>query len=220
MGIQTLKTFRTGLQFTLGNRGFEDNQLSIWINVGLADLISQIEFEEEEFFFVDTVPAGQGFFLPANGLMGIIGMVNKTDKIAMTRIDQGGFDRLDAETKGEPKFWMRRGNETIFIWPTPEVDTDIQMDTQSVEQVLLGDTETTNLQSMWDRAVHLLAAAHALTDLEEAERSIFFFNGASRYIAKRIDLRKVDGRATGEPVKVIDSFEQLRVQRQFDRELG
>ncbi len=219
MGLKTLLDFRTDLQLALGNRGFDEPRIDGWVNVGLQDLLSQHEFEEMEGNFSVGMTAHIGFFEPASA-QGIIAMSNETDKISMTRISESAFQRLEFNFEGKPKFWVRRGLDLIWVWPTPAVATSIKYDIQNTEDVLVGDGATTDLQSMWDRAVHLLAMAHALTDLEEAERSIFFFNGASRYIAKRIDLSKVDGRSTGEPVKILDSFEQLRRQREFDTELG
>jgi hypothetical protein len=216
MGLKTLPMFEADLQLALGNRGFSVDQLDNWINTGLTDLTSQWEFEELDGMDSEVVLAGINTFTPA-AIEGITGMANATNKLFMTRIEEPAWQRLDPLTKGQPKQWFRRAGD-IFVWPTPNADTTFQIEKLATHPPLVG-VSTTLLQSMWDRAVHLLAMAHALTDLEEAERSAFFFNSASRYIDKRIDLRKVDGRATGEPVQPIadpGSFQQLRRQRQFD----
>ena len=220
MGLKTLTLFRDDLQLALGNRGFSEPQLDNWINVGLGDLTSQWEFEELDATTPETVLANINTFTPI-AVEGITGMANVTDKLFMTRIEEPAWQRLDPLTTGQPKQWFRRGAD-IMVWPTPTVETNFALETLATHPPLIDPTDTTELQSMWDRAVHLLSMAHALTDLEEAERSAFFFNSASRYISKRIDLRKVDGRATGEPVQPIadpGSFAQLRRQRQFDTPL-
>lgn len=217
MGVKTLVDFEADLQLALGNRGFSTPQLDNWINTGLLDLTTQWEFEELDAQEIIPLLSGVNTFTPA-AIEGITGLANVTDGLFMTRIEEPAWQRLDSVAKGQPKQWFRRAGD-ILVWPTPDKDVQFEIEKLATHPPLVDPTDATVLQSMWDRGVHLLAMGHALTDLEEAERSVFFFNSASRYISKRIDLRKVDGRATGEPVQPISdpgSFQQLRRQRQND----
>ena len=221
MGLRKLSQFETQLQFALGNRGFDPTELQYWINTGLEDLCGTQQFEDLITVFSGTVAANMSnvtVTAPSDvvtegpDLEGVIEMFNATDDILMTKVDKARFDLLEPGVTGQPQHWYRQGI-TLLVWPQPESVCDIRGQALAAHPVLEAPDDTTILLRGFDRAVHLLAMFHALTDLEEPNRAAFFLQASSRYVDKLTTIDDIEGRATGEPLQPIETRAQLQRQR-------
>ena len=223
MGFKTLGNFREDLQLALGNRGFTDIQLDNWINVGLFDLAGKHIFEEYKVGFQGTIAADANVLVQVvpdpileAPLLGFLEISNDTEDIMLTKISRARYNLMDPEERGQVQHWYRQG-PNILVWPYAEVDTEIKGDALQQPDLLVDPNDTTILEATWDRAIHLLAMFHSLSDLEEPNRAVYFANTASRYVSERTLLDETEGRATGMPVQPIESFEQLHRQQRNAR---
>lgn len=223
MGFKTLADFETDLQLALGNRGFTATQLQNWLNVGLLDLTGKHIFEEYKVSFAGNVAIGTDLLIQVAPdpiteppLAGFLELSNDTDDLLITKISRARFNLLDPDETGPVQYWYRQGAD-IRMWPKAHVETLLLGDALQAPDRLVDPTDTTILEATWDRAVHLTSMFHALSDLEEPNRAVYFANTASRYISERTLLDETEGRATGMPVQPIESFEQLHRQRRSAR---
>lgn len=204
--MKTLADLRTQLQFMLGNRGFPDTQLDNWITQGYYDLTSQHLFEQKKARLEQTV-AVNGTTVPVPpDTAGILEVYSEEN--LLVRVEDAASANLDTDDTGNPRFWYYT-NQTINLIPKARVAVDVTVIYTKNDNPFTSATSTSDLSPIWDRVIELLAAYHALVDLEEADRAAYFFQIAQTEQNKRIEREFIQGQTTPMPVQAIDSWEEL-----------
>lgn len=210
MGLKTLAEFRGRLQFMLGNRGFEDSTLDNWINEGISDLTAQKDFDELTNVIEGEIPNGNSVvaWVGNPAIDGILEL--RTEDNLLTRIGFARFTQLDpTETSEHPLYWCRIDG-LVTVWPKTKGVVKVAGIYLARHPTLSNPAEVTQIDARWDRVIELMAAHHALIDLEEADRAAYFLQMSQMMTARVEEKAGIEGRATAEPVRAIDSFEELR----------
>ncbi len=192
MGAKTLETFRSNLDFAMGGRHSEDEELDNWLHAGLDDLTRGIFLEElHSSTNIETEVDKEDYTLPPN-VDAILGIEDETSRKALIKIGLQKYRRLSRASRGRPKYWMPRGNK-FLVWQTPNAVFNLGVSTYIQHPRLTTTSQQTILTVTWDRAIHLLALYHGLIDVEEMTRAQAIHKEALRYIASRMTNEELSG---------------------------
>lgn len=215
MGNYTLQQFRDRLQATLGNKGFSDLELDLWINAGYAEVHGAVQFDNA-FPLLATVNILEGAS-EGSGMVNVASIDSVTiDEegvvLIQTSVENILSRQKEGRQRGKPQYYARYG-DTLLVYPVADKDYAIKVIGESSPAPLSNSTERTPFHSTWDNAVHMFAAAHAFFDLGEDERGLFWFERAVRYAGSRKTDAEMPKSNASEPVRVVHTRADLMRMR-------
>lgn len=194
MGLRTLAQFRDSLEFNLGNRGLGKDQLNLWINDGLLDITSSVDFRALEDKIELTFNGSSSAPIPDN-VVNVRFVQDISSHRLLTPLPEVEMLRRPL---GVPSHWSRFGNtirvnSVIFDSENPQLHAYVRIE----HPLLEGDTDTTVLPQMWDIAVAYLATHHGFLSLGEGELSVVWLSRAINYIQTRMTDEDLESSLSG-----------------------
>lgn len=213
MGLTTLASYRTRLQTTLGNRGFSDTQLDIWINAGVLELAGAIEFEQLKVTGSVSFADGTQAYTLATDLVKVTAVHIPDEEWTLIKSSVEAIETLRRDFEDIPRFWAVRGENKLVVHPIPDQSYNGEYVYYKEPDTLSASGDTTDLPSAFDNAVYMFAASHAFFDLDEYEKGSFWQNRAAAHAGSRITDAERGAEAEGAPVRVMHRSESQNVSR-------
>jgi len=208
MGFKDLTGFRSDLDFALGNRGFDSDRLDSWINAGLQELTSAVYFPELETSTTITTSSGTDKYTLSENILAVLSVRDTTNDHVLRKMGHSFLARYDDDDTGMPEYWMHRGS-SIVLKPTPDSSYSIFLTVYIYHPKLDTTSSKTLLSPEWDRAVHMLAMSHALSDVDEHDRATMWLERARLYIGSRIQRRALEVGGVPEPLAPVFDYDSL-----------
>lgn len=215
MGNYTLAQFRDRLQKTLGNKGFTDPELDVWINAGYAEVSGAVQFE----FAYPSIASvniaegtSEGVGLDALASIESVTIDEEGIVLVRTSVENIRARQKEGRQRGKPQYYARYGN-SLVVYPVADKAYTVTVVGEGDPSPLSNEDERTPFHSTWDNAVHMFAAAQAFFDLGEDERGLFWFDRAVRYAGSRKTDAEMPKSNAPEPVRVVHTRSDLMRMR-------
>lgn len=215
MGQTTLSEFRTRLQTTLGNRGLTNAELDIWINAGYFEVIGAVKFDDMKLdLLLFTGGADVRSIQIPDRILAITSVHIDAESYDLIETSPENLKRRQREGRetGVPQYYAKQARN-LLIYPVS--DADYRLDGTAIyePEKMDSDTDTTEIASTWDTAVHMFAASQAFLDLGEDERSAYWKDRAMMYAGSRITDVEYRESSVTEPVRVVNRRSDLTRMR-------
>ena len=212
MGLLTLKDFRDELNLSLGdNRQTANERLDRWVNLGYLQAVNESWFEGiKEVATAVTVDGQREYDVPTD-LMSIVSLVDLTNKKRIIQTSWANMHQMDRTISGKPKLYARR-RRSIYIWPTPDDEYDLEINYLEEICPMIEDTDRTVLPQAYDPWIVQLSRVQAFSAIGVEEKVAFYTQLASREFGKLpTDTFSSDQLALG--VEIARSFDDLAKMR-------
>lgn len=198
MGQRTLKQFREILEFNLGNRGLDAPQLDLWINDGLLDLTSSVDFRNLENAIELKFNSTSTATIPDH-VVNIRFIQDASRRKLLDPLPEVEF--LRRPLLDYPTHWSRFGTDirvNAIVRDDIGDDPDVIVAFVREEHPLLVDDEDkTKLPQAWDLAITYLSTHHGFLVLGEEELSAVWLSRAISYIQSRMTDEDMESSLSG-----------------------
>ncbi|KKM19695.1 hypothetical protein LCGC14_1653010 [marine sediment metagenome] len=209
MGLETLGGFQDSVNHALGERRQGNERLDQWINEAHVELFAELDLQGRRTCGTTSTVIDQRTYNIPPTLIAVLVLLNSTTKKRLIRTSIENFQGLDQAKIGSPTRYSRV-DDLLYVHPLPNIVESLQIFYIKEPAALALSTATSELPSMFDRVIHLVALRNALIDLNETERATTIFQIAQNKMRALPTEEWLESDGPREGIQIARSFEDLQ----------
>ena len=218
-GRLTRSNMREELELIFGSQAIGNTRVDRWVNLALDEITGSIDFVAQlETASFNTVYGKVGY-AEACDCLGVTDVWYSTNDNKLLYSPPRNFIRFDETVKGPPKRYTRMAGK-IHLWPTPGAVYAVKYLNRQANPGWSVAGNTSGIPSTWDPVLLALAAHYGFSALEELDRAAYWHQKAMTLIRSRLTDDERDSEGDAEPISVINCWEQLHEQLDYDPTQG
>ena len=210
MGLRTLSEFRDGLNLALGEKRQGNERLDPWINDGQVELFAILDIAGRRICKQTTTIAAQERYALPSDIVAMLSLKDSTNKKRLLKTAIENFELLEDDRPGKPTHYARVDN-VLHLYPKPNASFLIQLFYIKEPAVMALRTAVSELPSMYDRVIQMIALRNALIDLEQNERATFVFQAAQNKIRELPTEAWLESQNPSEGIQIATKLSDLQV---------
>ncbi len=209
MGLETLGGFRDSVNHALGERRQGNERLDQWINEAHVELFAELDLQGRRACGTTSTVIDQRTYDIPSTLIAVLVLLNTTTKKRLIRTSIENFQGLDQATTGSPTRYSRV-DSLLYVHPLPNVVETVNLFYIKEPAPLALNADTSELATMFDRVIHLVALRNALIDLNETERATTVFQIAQNKMRALPTEEWLESKGPQEGIQIARSFADLQ----------